>query len=269
MKFIIPSLSRQNLIVNKTLKLLVNEYNIDENSIYIFVIQEEFDEYTKTIKSLYPNINIIIGPLGLNNMRNFIHSYFPENTELVCIDDDIKDLKFLKINNEIKDIKSSKRYELQSFNRENFMKFLEDAFNNLYKNNATLFGIYPVKNGYFMKDLPEITYDLKFIVGAFWGCINKSYLNVFLEEKEDVERTLLAYTFDKCVIRYNHITLDTNYYKEKGGMQTRNEDRIETSKESCKYLLSSFPLYTSLYTSKKSGIYEIRLRDKLLNKLGN
>ena len=39
MKFIIPSLSRTNLIVNKTLKLLVNEYNVDENSIYIFVIQ--------------------------------------------------------------------------------------------------------------------------------------------------------------------------------------------------------------------------------------
>ena len=78
MKFIIPSLSRTNLIVNKTLKLLVNEYNVDENSIYIFVIQEEFDGYTKTVKSLYTNINIVIGPLGLNHMRNFIHSYFPE-----------------------------------------------------------------------------------------------------------------------------------------------------------------------------------------------
>ena len=30
-----------------------------------------------------------------------------------------------KINNEIKDIKSSKRYELQSFNRENFIKSLD------------------------------------------------------------------------------------------------------------------------------------------------
>jgi hypothetical protein len=50
-------------------------------------------------------------------------------------------------------------------------------------------------------------------------------------------------------------------------MQARNEDRIETSKESCKYLLSSFPIYTTLYTSKKTGIYEIKLRDKLRNKL--
>lgn len=267
MIFVIPSLSRANTIINKSLKLLINNYEINENSIYIFIIQEELKEYEDIIKTLYPNINLIIGPLGLNNMRNFITSYFPENTKIVCMDDDIKDLLFLKINEDIQNIKSSKRYKLISLDKELFNNFLTDAFDKLYNNNATLFGIYPVRNGYFMKDLPEITYDLKFIVGAFWGYINKKDYcrKIFLEEKEDVERTLLSYTFDKCVIRYNHITLVTNYYKEKGGMQSRNTNRIEQSKESCKYLLDKFPNYTKLYTSKKTGVYEVRLRNKLGN----
>lgn len=267
MKFVIPSLSRTNIIINKSLKLLVEKYKIPENNIYIFVINQELFEYDKNIKKLYPDINLVIGPLGLNNMRNYITSYFPENTELVCIDDDITDLLFLQIDENITDIKSSKRYKLISFNKELFHSFLKDAFNKLYTNNATLFGIYPVRNGFFMKDLPEVTYDLRFIVGAFWGCINKkdNCRKLFLEEKEDVERTLLSYTFDNCIIRYNHITLVTNYYKEKGGMQSRNTNRIEKSKESCEYLLNKFPNYTRLYTSKKTGVYEIRLRDKSSN----
>ena len=53
------------------------------------------------------------------------------------------------------------------------------------KNNIGLFGIYPIKNGYFMKDLPEKTIDLRFCVGTFWGCINNHNIQINIEEKED------------------------------------------------------------------------------------
>ena len=65
-------------------------------------------------------------------------------------------------------------------------------------------------NHFFMKD--TITTNLRYIVGAFYGTINRhdSNLKLYLEEKEDVLRTLqyykkdgkVCYT-DKCQFAHN------------------------------------------------------------------
>ena len=46
-----------------------------------------------------------------------------------------------------------------------------------------------------------------------------------IDEKEDVERTLKHYVQDGSVFRFNNVTIKTNYYKTKGGMQSENKDR--------------------------------------------
>ena len=259
MFFVIPSLSRVDTLIKKSLSLLLYHYKIPAKQIHIFVVAEEADLYRVRLLEISPHIHLHIGPLGLHHMRNFIHTTFPEGVEMICMDDDITDLKSMTIQEEIVDVKSSKRYPLTSLSAEAFQLFLTDAFQELRKQHLTLFGIYPVRNGYFMKDLPEKTYNLRFIVGCIWGCINRHDILIHLEEKEDVERTILYFIKDKGVLRYNRICPVTNYYKEPGGMQ-RNDilSRKEASQESCMYLINTFPTYCKLYTSKKSGIHEIR-----------
>lgn len=254
MIFVIPSLSRIDTLKNKSLKVLKD---VPLHQIYIFVVKEEYEEYRK---QLHPSINVIIGPLGLHHMRNFIRMYFPEGTKMVCMDDDISQLYIMKENEEIEDLKKAARYPLYPLDN---LEFLKDAFDTLEATGLKFFGIYPVKNGYFMKTLPYKTTDLRFCVGTFWGCINDKDLTLHIEEKEDFERTLLYYKRDKGVLRFNTICADTKYYKEKGGLQSRGLDRIETSKVSCKYLIATFPEYCKLYTSKKSGIYEVRLKNNI------
>jgi hypothetical protein len=218
-------------------------------------VKEEYEDYRN---SLDPLINVIIGPLGLHHRRHFIRLYFPDGTKMVCMDDDIAQLCIMKENVRIEDRKKAARYPLF----ENNLAFLEDAFETLEATGLTFFGIYPVKNGYFMKTLPYKSTDLRFCVGTFWGCINDHSTDLMLniEEKEDFERTLLYYKRDKGVLRFNTICADTKYYKEKGGLQSRGIDRKETSKTSCTYLIATFPEYCKLYTSKKSGIHEVRLK---------
>lgn len=253
MIFVIPSLSRIDTLKNKSLQILKN---IPKKQIYIFVVKEEYEEYRKNIDS---SINIVIGPLGLHHMRNFIRLYFPENTRMVCMDDDITQLYIMRENVAIEDRKKAARYPLCQLDN---LNFLEDAFDTLEETGLKFFGIYPVKNGYFMKTLRYKSTDLRFCVGSFWGCINEhsSDLMLNIEEKEDFERTLLYYKRDGGVLRFNMICADTKYYKEKGGLQSRGLDRIATSKVSCDYLIATFPEYCKLYTSKKSGIYEVRLK---------
>lgn len=260
MKFAIPSLSREDVVVNKSLPLLVDKYQIDQDSIYLFVVADEYERYYNTIHVKYPCIRIVIGPLGLHHMRNFVHAFFPENEELICMDDDISGLVLMTEDPRVPDKKKSERYPMAEITAEQFKAYLTSAFRIMREQGIYLWGIYPVKNGYFMKDLPERTFDLRFIVGCFWGCINRPDLQVTIEEKEDVERTLLYYIRDKKVLRFNRIAPITTYYKQKGGMQARGVDRIETSKLSCQYLIEKYSAYCKLYTGKKSGIWEVKLK---------
>jgi len=143
---------------------------------------------------------------------------------------------------------------------EAFHAWVDGGFEELGRHKASLFGVYPVKNLFFMKDSPVISYDLRFCVGTLWGCINRKDLLITIDEKEDFERTLLCYEQDGCVVRYNRITIKTTFYTMKGGMQHHAVDRKEAAKASCRYLLERFPQFTRLYTGKKNGMWEVRIK---------
>jgi hypothetical protein len=255
----IPSYERADILRTHTLELL-RVAHISNERIYIFIADIP-DNSQEQKYSCYRNegYNVIKGPLGLQHMRNFIHKYFKEGQPILCIDDDIQHIVEMVENTSIQDVKSAKRYPLSVIDS-HLKTWIEKAFKYLEESNTSLFGIYPVKNGYFMKSLPSVTTDLKFCVGAFWGMINRQDCQIQLEEKEDFERTLWCYQRDGKVVRWNHIAPVTNYYKTKGGMQATGRDRVKAAKESCTVLLSMYPKWCKLYTSKKSGIHEVRLR---------
>lgn len=260
-KIVIPSYKRQSIITQKTLKLLCEKHNVPQNIIYIFVISEEFCSYKSELEnSKLTDVNIIMCPLGLHNARNFITDYFQDGDFLLHIDDDIDNICQLVIDDSITDLNKASRYKLESL--PDFVATFTQAFEYCKKYQAQLFGIYPVANGFFMKDLPPLTHNLRFCVGALYGIINDRNIKNTIEEKEDFERSLLFYEKYKTVLRFNNITIKTKYYKTKGGMQERTIDRKITAAESCNYLLSRFPLFTKLYSSKKSGMPEIRLITK-------
>jgi hypothetical protein len=175
------------------------------------------------------------------------------------MDDDIRSVVYMEEDMTIKDTKSSKRYPLRSLEGDAFLSWVEGAFATLMISDTRLFGVYPVRNGFFMKDLPYMTTDLRFCVGALWACINDPSIQITVEEKEDFERTLLYYEKYGSVLRYNHIAPCTSYYKTQGGMQSRGIDRCESSKDSCKYLVERFPRNCKIHRTKASGIMEVRL----------
>ena len=159
--------------------------------------------------------------------------------------------------------------------------FFKDAFHRLITNNTNLesdssenwgkinekpisyiWGIYPVYNPYFLSN--KITNNLQFLVGPMWGMINRYKKDLLLElnEKEDFERTLRHYKLDGSVFRFWNITIDTAFYKEKGGMQAENKDRYLEAEKSANYLLKHFPKYTQKWYKGKTKRPEIKLKDK-------
>ena len=254
----IPSYNRADIIQTHTLSTL-SRYNIHPNRITIFVANKKEGELYKSQLDSHTYKEIIVGKKGLKNQRHFIRKYYPNNTRLVQIDDDIQDIQELYISDDLNFTRKNSQYRLRPI--KNLDKFIIKAFKITEKHNAYLWGIYPVYNPYFMS--PTYTTDLRLVVGTMWGTINRhlSSLNETIDEKEDVERTLLHYKKDSNIIRFNNVSVKTRYYETKGGMQSEEKNRKLESAKSAKYLADRWPQYTTLDTSKKSGYHEVRLRD--------
>lgn len=248
----IPSYKRAELIKTHTLKVL-EEYNINPIKIFIFVANDEEQiQYLNSLDEKY-HTNIIVGVIGLKNQRNFISDYYEENTNIVQFDDDIKNIYELSSFN----IKNKKDNDIKKIG--NLDKFIIEAFNKAKITKSYLWGVYPVNNSFFMTT--KMTKSLKFIVGPMFGVVNRHSedLKLTIDEKEDTERTIQYYLKDKSVLRFNNITIETAYYKNKGGLQAENKDRKKEAFTSANYLTEKYPSITKLYLGKKSGHPEVKL----------
>ena len=268
----IPSYNRPDIIQSNTLAVL-KSHNINPSQITIFVSdKEQYDIYKNAIPSTLYN-NIVIGALGLKNQRNYINSYYPEGTHVVEMDDDIKRIVQLVITkrNTKKGSTSSRMSsrmskKTKSASRSTSIKsindldgFIKKAFTICTEKKIFLWGVYPLANAYFMTN--TVTTDLRFIVGPMWGMINRhrKELKLTVDEKENSERTLQHWKLDRAVLRFNNVAIDTNYYKNKGGMQSEGKDRKLEAMKSIAYLHQLYPDITKIYMEKKSGMPEIKL----------
>ena len=244
----IPSYNRPELIQVKTLAVL-HKHNINSKLINIFVSdRDQYNLYKSKVPDFLYN-KLIIGVKGLKNQRNYINSYYPEGYHIVEIDDDIDKIVELNTKTKTKTLKPI----------EDLDTFIKKAFDMCRKKNIFLWGVYPLANSHFMTE--KVTTDLRFIVGPMWGMINRHHQDLVLtiDEKEDTERTLQHWVMDGKVLRFNNVGIETNYYKNKGGMQDEGKNRKEEALKSVYYLHKKYPELTKIDLGKKSGVPEIKL----------
>jgi hypothetical protein len=229
----IPSYRRANFCNEKTLSTL-QKHNIDSKSIFVYVAnKEEYDTYKNVLNpSLYNKL--VIGKKGLVPQRQFIMEQWPTNKHIVFMDDDVESI----------DLSLSPMFKKHSLDH-----FIKKAFETCVQHKSFIWGVYPVFNPFFRKPRPELSTDLKYIVGAFYGIINRPSLNSLKltitklnGQKEDVERTIKYFIHDRIVLRFNKIGFTTKYYGKEGGLG-RFEERLKPMKEACDRLQAKYPEY--------------------------
>jgi len=138
----------------------------------------------------------------------------------------------------------------------NVHSFFLDAHKILVKEGLYIWGIYPVRNPFFM--YKDITTDLRFLIGVTFGFITrhdrKLKVSIRAETKEDYEQTILYYLRDGGVVRFNAITAKTKF-NAPGGLGT---DRYERNLAAAKYLTAKYPDIVSR-NDRKDGTPEVRL----------
>jgi hypothetical protein len=245
----IPSYKRAELCNEKTLQTLKDNH-IPAKKIFVYVAnQEEYDEYIKILdKSKYNKL--VVGIKGLVPQRQFIMEQFPEGKHIVFFDDDVS-----KIDLTMSELTKGKSLDF----------FFKHAFKECHKHKSFIWGVYPVFNPFFRKGRPELTTCLTYIVGAFYGIINRPKLKdieltITKEngQKEDVERTLKYFVHDGIVLRFNRVGFMTKYYGKSGGLGTF-EARLKPMLEASKKLKAQYGEYGEI-TTKKHGMTEFRLK---------
>jgi hypothetical protein len=240
-KICIPSYKRAGVLNMKTL-LMLEYYSIPKDLIYIFVANaEEYNNYVNIIGDSY---RIIIGEVGMMNIRNFITNYFDEREHLVMIDDDITLITHF----------------------EKYYKTADDFFTNAFElcieNKCRLWGIYPVNNAYFMK--PTITIGLQYICGGLYGVINNKKLLVSMNDKEDFQRSIQYYLEDGKTMRFNYVGINTKGYTGVGGMNIPGTRTNEIILASAVKLTEAYPYLAKLNMTKASGKPEVTLKRIIL-----
>jgi len=238
----IPSYNRSEVIGSKSLATL-ERYNIPKDKITIFVVREQFVAYKKAC----PGYQIVIGVKGLVEQREFIEHWFPLDSNILFMDDDVSDLFFFS------DAKT--RQPISDLNQ-----FISDGFLKASEIGATLWGIYPVDNAMFASKSEEISDGLSYIVGAFYG--QKNTMDIRLNgygTVEDRERTILRYLRDGKVLRFNKVGLRTKYFAPGGLM---SDDRQKIHQIASETLVQKYPKLLRLKT-RKNGYVDCQVRTKL------
>jgi len=256
----ICSAGRPDTVARKTLRTL-HSGGVDTSRVTVYVPDEMAAEnYAHTVRPFGCKIDVVahdpsdggldrlgVEPVNIGRARNMVIAAQPPGTELAFIDDDISrvvrrvDAKTLA---DVTDIDA----------------MFVSGFRDMHACGATLWGVYPVMNPYFMRQ--RVTHDLRYVIACLFGMrvTGKPHEMVVLDDKEDYERSIRHYLADGTVCRQDFISMQTSYYKEPGGLQlSRTHERIRLSAE---WLAKNYPDLCTMNTGKKSPYPEVRLRDR-------
>lgn len=238
MEIAIPSYKRSQVLNQKTLPYLLSE-GFNASQITIFLANEEERQiYQRDISGF----KFVVGQKGICQQRLFIQQYYPLNTKILSLDDDIRKVKLL-------------RPDLT------FKTLVEKLFDSVQKEGVSMWGLYPVNNLFFCKD--RVIVGNFYIIACCYGYINKQDITEYplsVESKEDCWYSLKRIQLDGAVLRYDGACPDTTYYAAGGLSETRT---LATEESAAREVCKLFP-ELSKFLVKKNGHAEVKIKRKIL-----
>lgn len=240
----IPSYNRCSILIKKTLPLLLSQ-TFNPSDIHVFVVEEQEEQYKTAIHSMNANIKVIVGKHTLSAQRNFIIDYFPIGTHILFIDDDVSAIGR----------KNEDKIELVH----NLPELVEQWFELCEKRGVQLWGLYPVWNGYYMKN--NWSRGLHYILGNFYGQINSQRFKCQYEHGEDYARSLKEfYDNPNGTIRFNAYAAKSRGFTGKGGMNSPEFNRIANVLPSLVRLQQEYPNNVIIKMKKTPiEVYNVKL----------
>ena len=203
------SAGRSDLLVKKTLSTLAR--GNFSGSLYVIVPSDELQTYQAAVASAPIHCILLHCGRGLVRQRAHFRSMMLPGTEIVWIDDDIEAIK----------IRTPSGLE----HARNLDALAEFVFNSMaaHPDKPRLAGVYPMTNALFQK--ASVASRYAYVVGALYFQVHDDTdPEPDEDEMEDWARCLGEHAVGRPVLRFNWIGIQTQYWKNPGGLQTLRTD---------------------------------------------
>lgn len=242
-RYAIPTYKRSALLGTLTLGYL-RSCGIDNDQIDVFVSNhEELIDYLQ----VFPELDFINADVAnVRDKFNFIHSYYPPDTNVVVLEDDLNSIKKLIGYNKLE-------VELNLTNE------CTKAFDLMLEKQVFLCGINSNSNPFFMKQ-DTISEGFKFVVANMYLFIQTNPpVLITQHSKTDYERTILYFERFGKLLRLDYLCPITKNYTIPGGMQEIKAQREQVEEDSVNYLTKKYPHLCKPNINKKSMYAEMSL----------
>jgi len=207
----VATYKRYEVLKTQTLVTLDN-LKADKRNIYIFVATEE--ELRKYQEVCGQDYTYIVGVAGIGGQRKFINNYFPAETKIFCVDDDIREVMQ----------KGEKKLQPVDLTLD---EIVEMGYYWAEKFGSRIWGINHTFNNFYLKD--EICVGLKYILGTFMGTYAKDWIwqdadRPIVNTGEDHNTSLRAFVRYGSIIRFEYLCLNTDTFTD-GGNATATLER--------------------------------------------
>jgi DNA repair photolyase len=192
----IPSRQRADQVIT------IQNTGIPARYFHLFVdTKEEEAEYT----AKNPGATVhLTGVTGIQHVRNKILDTFPVDARVVTMCDDVQGVW-----------KLTGPKKLEKMVGPELIQFINDGFQACEDAGTKLWGVYPIKNHFFMSQ--SVARDA-FIIGTFSGIIVSDIrCDKQLPLKEDYDYTIKHIQEYGCALRLNNVAVEAKHYKNKGG----------------------------------------------------
>ena len=220
------SSGRAEMLVAKTLRTLqLGNYG---GILWLVVPSEEVVTYQQAVSGHPVRCVILHCEKGLVRQRKFFREQQLPGTEIVFIDDDVEAIKVLTPTGLVR--------------CENVVGLANYVFNAMAErgDDCLLAGVYPMCNRDWQSR--TVVEANAYVVGALYFCKHDVRLTEpEHDEMEDWYRCLSEQAAGRPVLRFNFIGIQTQYYKNKGGMQA---DRTAANRQAIveRYASEFYPI---------------------------
>lgn len=177
-----------------------------------------------------------------DNKNNLLNELVPTGAPIIVASDKVKGLQFYN------GAKLHTADTLDTFNR-----LVSFGYSLAQRNRASVWGVYPTNNAYFMKRSASVD---KMLLGCFMAFFPNTPLRFdrMFPIKEDFEISCNAIAHGMHTLRFNNLALDATFHQKGGSYELWHSEGDCVNATCCKRMLVKYPTLVTKHPTRKNEL---------------